>query len=158
MKPTPIGEIPKEAIPRFWSKVSVGGRNDCWEWTGGRVRGYGMFRLRQDKWVYAHRLAYTLMIGEVSLNLTIDHLCRNRPCCNAKHMEPVTNQVNTLRGDTLAAKEAAQTHCKRGHELTPTNVYLHGGTRRECIQCRRMRQRGYNAKYRSPTYKSHSSP
>lgn len=33
------------------------------------------------------------------------------------------------------------THCRRGHELTPDNVYVApGATYRDCVACRRIRQ------------------
>lgn len=30
------GDIPTSA--RFWGKVAIGERNDCWPWTAGRFR------------------------------------------------------------------------------------------------------------------------
>lgn len=35
-----------------------------------------------------------------------------------------------------AEQKKAETHCKRGHEFTPDNTYLHGN-RRACRHCRR---------------------
>ncbi|PWG73550.1 hypothetical protein DF186_22500 [Enterococcus hirae] len=28
----------------------------------------------------------------------LDHLCRNRICCNPRHLEAVPRKINTLRG------------------------------------------------------------
>lgn len=39
-----------------------------------------------------------------------------------------------------AAKKRAQTHCKRGHELTPENTFTYNGCR-SCKQCRAARDR-----------------
>lgn len=41
-----------------------------------------------------------------------------------------------------AAKKRAQTHCKRGHELSGDNLYLYQG-RRHCRACRRGWERGH---------------
>ena len=50
----------------------------------------------------AHRFAYQYMIGPIPDGLELDHLCRNRPCVNPYHLEPVTRAVNHAR--MLAAR------------------------------------------------------
>ena len=86
---------------RFWEKVDATG--DCWEWTSSRTRkGYGGFRAVSG-WASAHRWAYEHLVGPIPPGLQIDHLCRVRHCVNPDHMEPVTNQVNQLRGTALNA-------------------------------------------------------
>lgn len=131
------------AIPaeqRFWAKVDRAS-SGCWNWTDKLDReGYG--RLRDGGTIKAaHRFAYELLVGEIATGLVIDHLCRNRACVNPEHLEPVTDQVNILRGVSLSARRAAQTHCKRGHEFTTENTYLwtdrRGRTGRICRTCRR---------------------
>ncbi len=52
----------------------------------------------------AHRVAYQLMIGQIGQGLVLDHLCKNRRCCNPEHLEPVTIRENTLRGDAVLFK------------------------------------------------------
>ena len=49
----------------------------------------------------AHRLVYTLIKGEIPEGLVLDHGCKNRRCCNTKHLEPVTQKVNVERGDAV---------------------------------------------------------
>ena len=73
----------------------------CWTWTGAATNGYGSAWYESRAWS-SHKLAYTLLIGPVSDGLTIDHLCRNKLCCNPAHLEPVTNLENIRRG--LAAR------------------------------------------------------
>lgn len=47
----------------------------------------------------AHRLIYTMLIGEIPEGMVLDHLCRNRRCVNPHHLEPVTVKENTHRGE-----------------------------------------------------------
>lgn len=87
----------------------------------------------------AHRLTWTLLVGEIPAGLEVDHLCRVRNCCNPQHMELVTHRENTMRGDTVTAANARKTHCIRGHEFTPENTKVRAdrpGTR-ECKACQR---------------------
>jgi hypothetical protein len=88
----------------------------------------------------AHRLCWELANGPVPDGLDLDHLCRNRACCEVSHLEPVTRQVNLLRGETIAARNAARTHCPAEHEYTPENTQMKDGTR-QCRQCDRDRHR-----------------
>lgn len=110
----------------------------CWIWTGGcDSSGYGAIKVDGRK-VGTHRASYELHVGPIPEGLQIDHLCRVTRCLNPDHLEAVTPRVNTLRSEGIAAREAAQTHCKRGHEFTPENTYT-GGTPagRRCRTCRR---------------------
>lgn len=67
----------------------------CWTWTGDiQNRGYGYLRCRCDT---AHRIAYQVLAGSIPKGLTLDHLCRNKLCCNPAHLEPVTVQENIRR-------------------------------------------------------------
>ena len=86
-------------------------------------------------------MAYELFIGPIPDGLTIDHLCRNPNCVNPTHLEPVTMWENLMRGDTLTARKAAQTHCVHGHEFTPENTYVKANGCRLCKACARDRVR-----------------
>ena len=107
---------------RFWSKVDTGG--ECWLWLASLYPGgYGNF-WDGTRHVRAHRWAYERLVGPIPEGLQLDHLCRVRVCVNPDHLEPVTNRENIMRGEGLTAKQARQTHCKRGHEFTEANTYL----------------------------------
>jgi hypothetical protein len=70
--------------------------------------------------------------------IQLDHLCRNPPCCNLDHLEPVTPKVNTERSTARAAtiaRWAERTHCKHGHEYTPENTRLDPQDSRHCRIC-----------------------
>jgi HNH endonuclease len=129
---------------RFWAKVDRRGPDECWPWLGKLgTTGYGHFTVSY-RGHPAHRLAYELVNGPVPDTLVMDHLCRNRGCCNPAHLEPVTNRENILRGVGLPAVHFAKTHCPRGHEYTPENTrWSRGGTTRNCRTCAQRAVRGY---------------
>jgi hypothetical protein len=124
---------------QFWAGFDPVG--DCWEWRSPvGDHGYGVVTMQGQKWL-THRLAYTLMVGDIPAGLQIDHLCRNRVCGNPDHLEAVTPRVNTLRSEGLPAKRAKQTVCQRNHALTPENVYLRPDRLgRMCRQCCAIRE------------------
>lgn len=120
----------------FWSKVEAV-PSGCWEWTGYRDRlGYGRFMVGRRPRL-THRLAYEELIGQISVGLELDHLCRNTSCLNPTHMEPVTHQTNIQRG-----VRTYSTHCPAGHEYTPDNTYDYGYGRK-CKTCHMGQQRLY---------------
>jgi hypothetical protein len=66
----------------------------CWVWQRGvTALGYGC-----DKDGMAHRVYYERHKGPIPEGLYIDHLCRNPPCVNPDHLEPVTPAENIRRG------------------------------------------------------------
>lgn len=128
-------------LRRFESRVAVDPDSGCWLWAGGiSSNGYGAFSVAY-KSIAAHRFAYQLLVGPIPNGLELDHLCRNRACCNPDHLEAVTHLVNQRR-------RPQRTHCKRGHEYTTENTYLKANGDRQCKECVRISSRARAAKKR----------
>lgn len=132
------------AIERLMKKIRIDESSGCWVWIAGmKGDGYGAFGKTR-----AHVAAYTLIKGIVPSGLELDHTCRNRACVNPDHLEPVTHQVNVLRGEGVAAKRARQAHCVNGHEFTEENTYRFGRYR-FCRICRREKSLRWARKKRT---------
>lgn len=137
-------------IERLWSRSERDPICGCWLWVGNTHQGYGRITIAGLN-RSIHRLAYTVLRGEIPAGLTLDHLCRRRNCWNPEHLEPVTRRENVLRGVGPAVINGRKTHCDSGHEFTEANTLLRprrGGVERECRTCSRERMRRLRAKRR----------
>lgn len=129
-----------------WLRAVVVQPDGCLTW-GLQLTsaGYGSLTINGAN-VYAHRFAYERFVGPIPDGHEIDHLCRNRACCNPAHLEAVTRRINQLRGLGPVGLNAAKTHCVNGHEFTEANTYIRKDTThptRMCRACHRERQRTY---------------
>lgn len=111
--------------------------NGCWVWIGNRTpANYGRVNAYGRVWK-AHRLSYEAFIGPIPGGLTLDHLCRNRPCVNPRHLDPVPPGVNTLRSPyTVPSINSTKTECPDGHPYDEANTYFAPNGSRRCRACR----------------------
>jgi len=70
----------------------------CYIWTGYTNKsGYGKVNHNlgdPSLSTLAHRLVYQLLVKKDLGKLEVDHICKNRSCCNPSHLRAVTKQEN----------------------------------------------------------------
>ncbi len=137
---------------------------ECIHWQSDIDRfGYGTLYLRaadakplgvEPGMYYAHRLTWQLRNGPIPDGLVIDHVCHtmdtnckerngcpHRRCVNPDHLEAVSVAENILRGryPDIGLLNRQKTHCPRGHEYSPENIYFRrDGRQRVCKECRHI--------------------
>jgi len=94
---------PERHVPieiRFWSKVKVSSRKNCWPWLGAKNdQGYGHIKIFNWKGTRtiapAHRVAFELAFRTlVPDGLFACHHCDNPCCCNPWHIFIGTHKDN----------------------------------------------------------------
>lgn len=143
----PVRTVDRAAL--MWVKLDVA---DCWLFTGWRCAGgYGRF-WSGAKLVQAHRWVWEYLVGPIPDGLELDHLCRQRACCNPDHLEAVTPRVNTFRSRAVSTQNAVKTHCPQGHPYAGENLivrYRPAGIERRCRACVRETGQRYRARQKA---------
>lgn len=125
-------------MDRVLSRIGSPDDNGCWPWTGAlNAQGYGCFSGMRHVSTAAHRVVYTLLVGQIPSGLHLDHLCRNPICVNPAHLEPVTHAENVRR----AADQDRSPVCPRGHAFDDENTYVRTDGYRKCRACAREKAR-----------------
>ena len=123
-------------MDRILARITVDEETGCWVYPSLNWAGYGrIWTGPGPRRQVTHRVAYEAVKGPIPPGLDLDHLCRNRACCNPDHLEPVTRAENVDRGEGRR-----RTHCPAGHPYSPENTFLHHG-KPACRECNRIRAR-----------------
>lgn len=141
--------VSRDILARLFSKIEKSTEyfyngSACWIWTAFKDdNGYGHCTVNGLGWV-SHRILYHIFVETIPPELDCDHLCRRPFCVNPAHIEPVTNYVNTMRGENMTAINARKTHCPKGHDYALYTRKKKKG--RDCLICHRERERERKAR------------
>lgn len=112
----------------------------CWEWTGSLSYGYGILTYKRKR-MRVHICTFNHFVGPVPVRSELDHLCKNKRCCNPDHLEPVSHRVNILRSDHPNVVLMHRGVCKRGHAIAGDNALPTSDGRIRCKKCRQRIER-----------------
>ena len=140
-----ISDLP-EAIAK---RVTVHPVSGCWV-VGGYCDKNGYARIGGD---LVHRVVWQRLVGEIPRRLVLDHRedwgCVSKACAYPGHLLPVTVRVNTLRGRSFAAVNAAKDECIHGHPFDLLGTYWKPNGHRDCRACIRDRVKRYRRRKRA---------
>lgn len=103
----PCIEVPQHVLDRVMDRVDVRGADECWPWKLSiGSHGYGQIGWNVDGknvTTTAHRAAWSATNGPIAGDLTVDHICRNKVCCNPAHLRLLSN-VDNARDNVQAQR------------------------------------------------------
>jgi hypothetical protein len=136
--PPSTQEVPQRVIDRVFDRVNIGLEDDCWPWKLSiGNHGYGQIGWRTgdggNAGTTAHRVVWMSVNGYIPKGMTVDHICKNRPCCNPNHLRLLSNVDNAIDNG-----QGRKTHCPRGHEYQGSNLYIDPDGARRCRACAKI--------------------
>lgn len=106
-----------QRIIRFEQYFKKGSPDECWNWVGiyHEASGYGF--CNSD---YAHRLSYTLYVGDIPKGKVVRHSCDNKKCVNPGHLLLGTQMDNVH--DTVSRRRISCGVSRWNAKLSPEKV------------------------------------
>ena len=139
--PPKVGRTNAQKIETILTKVEVNADTGCWEYQGKLRDGYG-----------PHRKLYELIVGPIPATkprTVLDHTCRVKHCVNPDHLDPVTDKVNILRGDSPMAVMLRTGKCAREHAFEGDNIIIRKTGQRACRECENLKSKRYRQNKKS---------
>ena len=96
-----------ERYEEFWRKVDISKSDDCWEWQGRIVGGYGHY-VGLPGSVGVHRISYTYFNGPIPIGLCVLHECDNPRCVRPDHLWLGTKTDNARDRDQKGRKAVGE--------------------------------------------------
>lgn len=126
---------------RLLAKIDFRVAGGCWRWIAATTsQGYGNFWIA-GSYVAAHRAVWEELVGPLSPNADLHHVCENTLCVNPDHLHPMS------RSDHKAEHAIVVTHCPKGHPYDAANTYVpKRNGRRVCRACRAESERRRRAR------------
>lgn len=84
----------EEYLERLLAQVIPEPNSGCWIWLGAARGTHGSMSFRGQQGAPVHRVAYTLMVGEIPENIQVLHRCDMGICVNPKHFFLGTQRDN----------------------------------------------------------------
>lgn len=148
--------LPDSVLAFYWSRTPTGAVDECWNWRGWTVKGYGYFDKRIDGVkvrVAAHQVACELRNGPAPAGKRCTcHTCHNPTCVNPNHLYWGDQKDNARDRDEAGRQvpggRTGCTECINGHDYTPENTYWEPRGR-ACKECRREAVRRFRARKRA---------
>lgn len=94
---------PMRYIQGHWAKTNMNKEeylvtsDGCWLWQRSLSGGYARARV-QGRMTLIYKHNWEQENGPVPKDMQLDHICKNRSCCNPEHLELVTPAENVRRG------------------------------------------------------------
>ena len=109
-------------IQKFWSNLSITlSPDECWEWLGRRVKGYGMMCVSKRS-IGAHRISWGIHNGTIPEGMSVLHKCDNPSCVNPNHLFLGT-QADNIRDMMIKKRDkhpSGENH--KNHKLVLSQV------------------------------------
>jgi hypothetical protein len=101
---------------RFLKRVVVKSKDECWNWTGSRIKTgwYGQWRNKNGQIELTHRASWRLFKCNIPSGMCVLHKCDNPVCVNPSHLWIGTQSDNAkdmwIKGRARPATSLGEKH------------------------------------------------
>jgi hypothetical protein len=113
---------------------------DCWEPSGGYPTDDGYKRVlthprsKGGKLKMWHRLVWEIVNGDIPEGHEINHLCKNRKCCNIDHLEMLTRSEHKSKDNAERYADVIAEGCEMlRNGYSPSEVALATSRKRTTV-------------------------